>query len=212
VSVTSFVGSRKIFIDDRQFNQCLKKSDHKKEAIMKTKLITVFCIFLVVLFLGSLSAQSYETAPDPVADIQVVVLSKEFGWQGKIRIIGIVKNIGADYISKPHQQAAYLYVTDPTGKTVTNIIGQLDFTTLKAGQEIRLTYDTAWDTSREFAPCFKLVIQYDPDINKDGNSNNDDRDTANNVKTLCEAEINKQYRDELPLLIKIQPIVVEIIK
>jgi hypothetical protein len=182
------------------------------EAIMKTKLTTLFCIFLAVLFLGSLCAQGYETGPDPVADIQVVVLSKELGWQGKIRIIGIVKNMGADYISTPHQQAAYLYVTNPTGKTVTNTVGQLDFTTLKAGQEIRLTYDTAWDTSREFAPCFKLVILYDPDISKDGNSHNDDRDAANNVKTICEAEINKQYRDQLPILIKIQPIAVEVIK
>lgn len=112
--------------------------------------------------------------------------------EGRIRITGVVKNVGnAVFESDPRQATAALYETPAGGRGT--IKAQQSIARLEPNATITLNIERDWSTSTEFPPTFTLLISYDPDIYIDGNKNNDDCNQNNNKKELSGAEINRRW-------------------
>jgi hypothetical protein len=130
--------------------------------------------------------------PDPAAQrIDFSIVSRTSQFRGRVRIVGVVKNVGlAAYESGPNQQSAQLYAD---GK----FLVQQAFQNLAPSQEVTVTYERNWDASSpaegEFPPTYKLLIVYDPDIRLDGNPKNDECTSANNKKERSGADINALF-------------------
>lgn len=97
----------------------------------------------------------------------------------KLMIQGIVKNIGGkDFSSGTKQQIQLWEVSTPTSR---KMVQQIEFSSLRAGQEISINYERpALKPSDEFPPNYEVLIVYDPDIFSDANPNNDDANMKNN--------------------------------
>ncbi len=180
---------------------------------MKSRLFVIVVIPLAVLFFGSItaSAQAPDIARphgvqkniDLAVDLKVKVLSKTNDYSGRIRLIGTVKNVGKlPYQSKPNQQMVYIYQTDAAGN-VTKTLAKKNVSAakkviIKPGQEILLLQaDMNW-SHQEFGPGYKISIVFDPDIAADGNTANDDQNSANNEKYLSHQAIDKIFKSQNP--------------
>lgn len=136
--------------------------------------------------------------PDPaVQRIDFVIVSKTSQFSGKVKIIGVVKNVGLEpYVSRPNQQAVYLYEVPMGGKA--NLVATKKFQNLNPGQEVKVTYERNWNASSpaegEFPPSYRIVIAYDPDITLDSNPKNDDCNTNNNQMERSGKEINALFK------------------
>lgn len=136
--------------------------------------------------------------PDPaVQRIDFAIVSKTSQFSGKVRITGVVKNVGLEpYISGPNQQAVYLYEVPMGGKS--NLVATKKFQNLNPGQEVKVTYERNWNASSpaegEFPPSYKVVIGYDPDIRLDSNPKNDDCNMNNNQMERSGTEINALFK------------------
>lgn len=98
----------------------------------------------------------------------------------KLMVQGIVKNIGGkDFSSGAKQQQIQLWeVSTPSNR---KMVKQIEFTSLRAGQEININYERpALKPGDEFPPNYEVLIVYDPDIFSDANTNNDDANMKNN--------------------------------
>jgi hypothetical protein len=125
--------------------------------------------------------------PDPAAQrIDFSIVSRTDPWTGRVRITGVVKNIGGAYESKPGHQDIRLFDAS-TGVE----LAKKDFANLAPGQEVTVTFERSWNSSSpsegEFPPTYKLVILYDPDGTKDCNGNN-------NEITRSGADINAMFQ------------------
>lgn len=137
--------------------------------------------------------------PDPAAiriDFQIVRKYDQF--KGRIRITGVVKNIGSkDFRSLPGQRqaSAHLYEGIPGGSFT--LRAQKPFADLNRGAEIRVTYERNWNISSpsegEFPPTYRLLIVYDPDIRMDDTKDNDDCNNRNNKKERSGADIRSLF-------------------
>lgn len=136
--------------------------------------------------------------PDPAVEkIDFTIISKTSQFVGKIRITGVVKNVGlAPYISGPNQQAVHFYEV-PIGGTA-RLVAQKKFQNLNPGQQVIVTYERNWHASSpaegEFPSSYKVIIVYDPDIRLDSNPKNDDCNINNNQKERSGADINALFR------------------
>lgn len=136
--------------------------------------------------------------PDPaVQNIDFKIVSKRSQFSGKVRITGVIKNVGSEpYISAPERQSVYLYEV-PIGGTP-KLVAKKNFQNLNPGQVVTVSYERNWDAASpsegEFPPSYRLVIAYDPDITKDGNPKNDDCNSNNNQKERSGADINKLFK------------------
>jgi len=129
--------------------------------------------------------------PDPAAyKINFILLEKTATFTGRVQITGVVKNIGAKEF-KGGGGTAYLYEDSALRKTKA-------FSSLLPGEKISLSYVRTWYASStsegEFPPKYKLVIQYDIDILRDGNKNNDDCNIKNNELERSGRGINDLLR------------------
>ena len=142
--------------------------------------------------------------PDPAAfEIRFQIVRKTSQFQGRVRITGVVKNIGGKaFVSGPNQAKAYLYQLPPgvpcpnaTGGT---IVAQREIRNLAAGATMELNFERDWNSSSpnegEFPSCYRLLITYDPDIYMDANKDNDDCNQNNNKKDRSGTEINDMLR------------------
>lgn len=137
---------------------------------------------------------------DPAAtavDFTVLSRSATSRFQGRVRITGKVKNLGAQaFESRPGQQTAQLIETPLGGRP--RIVATVPFVNLAPNQEISVSFDRNWDASSpaegEFPPSYKVVLSFDPDIYIDGNTKNDDCVTTNNTKERSSADINAMFR------------------
>jgi hypothetical protein len=113
--------------------------------------------------------------------------------QGRIRITGVVKNIGnVAFESDPRQASAQLLEESPGARAVVKT--QQNIARLEPNATITLNYETSWDTAREFPPKYVLLLSYDPDIYNDANKKNDDCNPDNNRKELSGEQINRGWR------------------
>lgn len=125
--------------------------------------------------------------PDPAIDrIDITVLSRDVrSSEARVRISAVIKNRGlAPYDSNPRQQSATLYVGDSQ-------VGSVDFPRLAPGQQVVVSYDTAWLAAREFPPAVRAQLSYDPGIRTDGRPANDDCNAVNNRLSRPGDEVNR---------------------
>ncbi len=133
--------------------------------------------------------------PDPaVVDIKFSIVQRYSQFRGKVRITGVVKNVGkADYISKPGRQSIVLDAGDAAHPLKT-----IPFTNLKSGQSITISYELNWDSASpnegEFPPTYRVYIVYDPDITMDSIKTNDDCNVNNNSMTKSGKAINDMLK------------------
>ena len=112
--------------------------------------------------------------------------------EGRIRITGVVKNVGnAVFESDPRQATVALYETHPGAQGT--IKAQQSIARLAPNATITLNFERDWSIAAEFPPTFALLISYDPDIYLDANKKNDDCNRNNNKKELSGAEINRLW-------------------
>ncbi|HEX9625876.1 MAG TPA: hypothetical protein VGA00_02935 [Acidiferrobacterales bacterium] len=129
--------------------------------------------------------------PDPAAQrIDFRIVSRTSQFAGSVEIVGVVKNVGAAYESRPNQQMMHLYEDS-------RLVKYQAFHNLAPGQEVTIRYSRTWNSSSpaegEFPPTYKLVIVYDPDITLDGNPKNDDCAGSNNMRTRSGTGINALF-------------------
>jgi hypothetical protein len=118
------------------------------------------------------------SGPDLAAkEIKFQVIRRTSKFAGRVRITGIVRNVGTKaYISSPGQQNVILYEVDGTKR----LVGDKPFQNLRPGQEAKVVFERDWSASNEFPPKYVMEIGFDLDIFLDGNLNNDDCDPSNN--------------------------------
>jgi hypothetical protein len=124
-------------------------------------------------------------------EIKVSVISAVTNHSAKLKIEGIVKNVGRlNYRSASGQQVALLYEEIPG--TAPRLVATQSFQNLAVNATTRLSYSKFWDktANAEFPPNYTLVITFDTDLYTDGNVNNDDAVSANNRLTKNGSEIN----------------------
>lgn len=137
--------------------------------------------------------------PDPAAhEIRFQIVKSYTQFKKRIRITGIVKNIGKKaFVSGPNQAAAQLYEI-PLGAASGRMVAQRAFRNLAPGATISVPYERDWNSSSpsegEFPPNYKLIITYDPDIYMDANKQNDDCGRNNNTKQRSGTDINAMIR------------------
>jgi hypothetical protein len=142
--------------------------------------------------------------PDPAAyEIRFRIVRRYSQFRGRIRITGIVKNIGGKaFVAGANQAKAYLYQL-PAGVPCANatngtIVAQKAITNLPAGATLSLSWERDWNSSSpsegEFPHCYRLLITYDPDIYMDASKDNDDCNQNNNKKDRSGTEINDMLK------------------
>jgi len=141
---------------------------------------------------------------DPAAtEIRFDIVRRDSQFRGRIRITGVVKNIGSKaFQSGPNQAKAYLYQlppgVPPSSATTGTVVAEREIRNLAPGASINLTWERDWNSSSpsegEFPNSYRLLISYDPDIYMDGNDNNDDANQNNNKKERSGTDINDMLR------------------
>lgn len=137
--------------------------------------------------------------PDPgIRELKAEVLGKTTPFAGRIRITAVVENFGRqDYVSNPGQQTLTI-MRRPIGGTP-QVVRTRGFQNLASGARVQTAYEIRnWNSSSpnegEFPPNFEAWINYDVDINMDGNEQNDDCRAGNNRRTLNGSTINDMLR------------------
>ena len=134
-----------------------------------------------------------------VSDITFSVVDNG-NFEGVATITGVVTNIGADdFISSPGQQAVSLFENNtglPSSQAI-DLVAEVPFTELGAGESIIVTYSRPWNASSpaegEFPPMYTVVANLDPDLQIDGNDMNNDASASNNAMSKSGSEINEMF-------------------
>ena len=145
-----------------------------------------------------------QSCPDPAAEsILFTIVRRDSQFRGRIRITGVVKNIGgASFISDPRQAEAQLLElpagVPPASATTGRIVARRAISNLAAGAVLNLSYERDWNSSSpsegEFPNSYRVLITYDPDIYMDENKQNDDCNQSNNKKDRSGTEINDMLK------------------
>jgi hypothetical protein len=139
------------------------------------------------------------SCPDPAAyDIRFQIVQRKDKYNARVRITGIIKNIGNKTFIPIHNQAkAFLYEMSPGSTTGGKILVRKVITTLTAGAELSLSCDRDWTitptSGGELPPGCRLQILYDPDVYRDNTPSNDDCSLKNNTKVRTGSEINDMF-------------------
>lgn len=154
--------------------------------MMKSRLILPFLALSVCVLSGLTCPSNCEpTDPNPAVDridFEVVTTDPD-----TVRITGVVENKGGGlFDSSAGQQSVQLYEG-------TTLLATQEFEDLAAGATVSVTHEMSWNTNNEFPPTFRVLIAYDPDISIDGNDNNDDCATSDNVLERDGSEINDLF-------------------
>ena len=136
---------------------------------------------------------------DPAAvAIKFDIIRRDNQFNGRVRVTGIVKNVGkAPYIDpRGGAGAVRLYRAKPF--TAANMVKSAPLRDLKPGQKQYIKHERNWHSSSpsegEFPPTYWLVIQYDVDITLDGVKTNDDANNSNNRFSASGMAINDLFR------------------
>lgn len=139
------------------------------------------------------------SCPDPAAqEIRFEIVRKTSQFDGRVRITGIIKNVGAKaFTSGPNQAAIHLYQMPAGATSGGTLVAQRNFQNLAPGATLSVSYERDWHSSSpnegEFPPTYRLLITYDPDIYMDGNEDNDDCNQNNNTKDRSGSGINDLF-------------------
>jgi hypothetical protein len=177
---------------------------------MKYLLTTTGCCaaMLAAFSLGAEAADSSSTpasitCADPAADIEMTLISKTGPATGRVRITGVVKNLGtATWIatSPSHRLQMVLAQKDseanPPGNPVQPPIA---IAQLSPGQQFRIDHQMNWDTSK--SPSYPRFIVKFSDSGRIGAypaRYHPDCRTDNNRKEVTAADVNKLFGPAAP--------------
>jgi hypothetical protein len=137
--------------------------------------------------------------PDPVAyDIPFKITRRKDKSHIRVRITGIIKNIGRKTFKPIHNQAkAYLYEMPPGTSTGGKIVAQKIIPNLNPSAAISLSCERNWTinpaSGGDFVPTYRLQILYDPAVYKDTSKDNDDCSKKNNTKVRNGSDIKELF-------------------
>ena len=132
--------------------------------------------------------------PDPRAiTIEFRLVAATSATTGRVEIKGIVDNYGTEeFRSGASQQSVQLY--EGTTLVAENMVAEHEFQNIALDETISVEYERDWDTGDEFVPSkYTLYVNLDNDIFMDGNEENDDCNTNNNLLELDTTGINDLF-------------------
>lgn len=139
---------------------------------------------------------------DPAADIELALISKSAPGSGRVRITGVVKNLGTatwTATGPSHHLQAVLARQDagtqPEGKPVQPAIAIRE---LAPGQQYRIDYQTDWDTGGKAPPRFILRFFEVGRIGARPDNYRPDCRADNNRKEITAADINRLFQPAAP--------------
>lgn len=144
--------------------------------------------------------QAAMNCPDPAAyDIRFQIMKRTDKFKGRVRITGIVKNIGRKpFKPGPNQATAYLYEMPPGASTGGTLVAQKVIRNLIPGETLLLNYERDWvsfsSPEGERPPTYRLEVSCNTDVYKDANPDNDDCTQKNNKKERSGSEINNMFK------------------
>ena len=149
------------------------------------------------------SAPASISCADPAADIEMTLISKTGPATGRVRITGVVKNLGtATWIatSPTHRLQMVLAQKDseahPQGDPVEPPVA---ITQLSPGQQFRIDHQMDWDTSKSASyPGFIVKFSDSGRIGAYPARYHPDCRTDNNRKEISAADINKLFSSAAP--------------
>jgi hypothetical protein len=159
---------------------------------------------VLAVFSLTAGAESDASAPgatpcaDPAADIELALISKSGPGTGRVRITGVVKNLGtaAWTASGPsHYLQAVLTRRDAgTREEGEPVQPAIAIRQLAPGQQYRIDYQTDWDTRRKAPPRFILRFFDSEQLGSRPADSGRDCRPGNNRKEVAAADINKLFR------------------
>ena len=177
---------------------------------MKYLLTTTGCCtaMLAVLSLGAeaadgSSAPASITCADPAVDIEMALISKTGATTGRVRITGVVKNLGtATWIatSPTHRLQMVLAQKDSEANPLGNPVQPpIAIAQLSPGQQFRIDHQMNWDTSKSTSyPRFIVKFSDSGKIGAYPARYQPDCRTDNNRKEVIAADINKLFGPAAP--------------
>lgn len=149
------------------------------------------------------SASSAIPCADPAADIELALISKSGSTTGRVRITGIVKNLGVipwTATSPSHRLQVVLAQmnskTQPEGEPVQPAMA---IRQLAPGQQYRIDYQTDWNTDKkESYPRFILRFSDSGRVGARPVSYRPDCRADNNRKEITAADINRLFQPPVP--------------
>ena len=158
-----------------------------------------FILTILLINLTLISSCSKDEKEEKNINIDLKVDSYElikvytYGTGGQVRIKGLLKNVGDDYISDEGQQAFYLSFRNLGATGLGDTFAQMDFTTINSGETIGFSTTFFWNANVEFPSEVILYIGYDEDIKTDGNLNNDDNNPENDIIIISGYDIHDLF-------------------
>lgn len=149
------------------------------------------------------SAPASVSCADPAADIEVALISKTGPTTGRVRITGVVKNLGTatwTATSPTHRLQMVLTQKDsearPQGHPVQPPVA---FSQLAPGQQFRIDHQMNWDKSKSTSyPRFIVKLSDSGQIGAYPTQYHPDCRTDNNHKEITAADINKLFGPVAP--------------
>ena len=138
------------------------------------------------------------TGIDPAAiAIKFKIVSRTSQFKGRVKITGIVKNIGDQPYIDTRGGAGVIQLFRNKQFTTANLVAKAPLKDLKPGESQSVSFIRNWNSSSpnegEFPPTYYLNIGYDVDITMDGCETNDDKRLNNNRKHRSGMDINKLF-------------------
>jgi hypothetical protein len=152
---------------------------------------------------GSSAPASSITCADPAVDIEMALISKTGPTTGRVRITGVVKNLGtATWIatSPTHRLQMVLAQKDSEANPLGNPVQPpIAIAQLSPGQQFRIDHQMNWDTSKNTSyPRFIVKFSDSGKIGAYPARYQPDCRTDNNRKEVTAADINKLFGPAAP--------------
>lgn len=177
---------------------------------MKQTLTTTGCSAVLLLVFGlTVEAQPTASVPtatpcaDPAADIELALITKSGPGAGRVRVTGIVKNLGnAPWVATSPSHRLQMVLArrnsgaPPEGEPVQPAIA---IQQLAPGQQYRIDYQTDWDTGKKDSRPGFLVRFFDSGQAGNGTvSSRADCRSDNNRKEITAADIDRLFQPAAP--------------
>lgn len=149
------------------------------------------------------SKSSAKPCADPAANIELALISKSGPTTGRVRITGVVKNLGktAWTVTSPSQRPQMVLArkdagTPPEGEPVQPAIA---IRQLLPGQQYRIDYQTDWDTDKK-GPRPRFIARFiNPgQAGRRGASSRQDCRSDNNRKEITATDIDRLFQRPTP--------------
>ena len=177
---------------------------------MKYASTTTGCCAAVLLVLSLVAEGAVSSAPgaipcaDPAADIELALISKSGPGSGRVRITGIVKNLGnaAWVATSPSHRLQIVLARRNSGASLDGepVQPAIAIQQLAPGQQYRIDYQTNWDTDKKDSrPGFIVRFFESGQVGAQPASSRPDCRSDNNRKEIAAADIDRLFQPAEPV-------------